>query len=580
MQTWAKQANAQGITWVNASGDSGGADCVTSSSTRGAGLAVDLPAGIPEVTGIGGTEFAEDGAGYWASSNDGNGGSAIGYIPEAAWNDSIAGDPASGGGGLSTYFTRPGWQTGSGVPAEGGRSVPDVSLNASADHGGYLVYASGKLSVFGGTSAGAPVFAGMLTLLNQYLVATGAQAQSGLGNVNTKLYALAQSIPSVFHDVQAGDNIVTVTCRSTSRNCTEGSFGFSAAAGYDLATGLGSVDAWNLVSAWRSGATSALTKGTATVTASASATTLTTAGQVSVQVAVSAGNGGVPTGTVTLSSGGNTLTSGALNGGGVATFTVAGSQLSAGVNQLTVAYSGDSAYSPAAASLSLTVVLPSSRAPLITAAVNGASFRQTFAPGMVLTLYGSDLAPSTAAADRVPLSTTLGGGAVTVAGIPAPLYYVSPTQLNVQIPYNVIPGSTARVVVTTTAGTATTRIPISAAAPGIFTDSAGSTVPAGVVRRGSALTLYVTGQGAVSPAIGTGEAPATLVPADMPAPAQAVQVSIGGVTAPVSFAGIPTGLVGVTQINVSVPASVRTGTQTVTVTIGGYSSNAARLVVQ
>jgi subtilase family serine protease len=253
MQSWAKQANAQGITWVNASGDSGGADCVTSNSTAGAGLSVDLPAGVPEVTAVGGTQFQEAiGGTYWQASNDPNGGSAISYIPEVAWNDSAPGDPAAGGGGTSRYFAKPAWQVGSGIQ-EGGRNVPDVAFNSSAEHDGYLVYSAGKLEVYGGTSAASPVFAGILALLNQYLVSTGGLARAGLGNVNPSLYSFASSSPGAFHDVQSGNNVVVVTCSGRRRNCTSGSFGFEAVPGYDLATGLGSVDAWTFVTSWRLG---------------------------------------------------------------------------------------------------------------------------------------------------------------------------------------------------------------------------------------------------------------------------------------------------------------------------------------
>ncbi len=85
-QRWAQQGNAQGITWVNASGDSGAADC---DERRNPGLAVDSPADVPEVTGVGGTEFAEGAGTYWSTTNNPvTGGSALSYIPETSWNDS------------------------------------------------------------------------------------------------------------------------------------------------------------------------------------------------------------------------------------------------------------------------------------------------------------------------------------------------------------------------------------------------------------------------------------------------------------------------------------------------------------
>jgi hypothetical protein len=142
-----------------------------------------------------------------------------------------------------------------GVPAVNHRYVPDIALNASAHHDGYLVCSGGNcvngfvasdntLTLVGGTSVGAPVFAGILGLINQ------AAESNGQGWVNPTLYSLYASHPSAFHDVTSGDN--KVPCTAGKPNCPSGttSIGYSAAAGYDLATGLGSLDAFNLVSAW------------------------------------------------------------------------------------------------------------------------------------------------------------------------------------------------------------------------------------------------------------------------------------------------------------------------------------------
>src|SRR6202042_1019690 len=76
-----------------------------------------------------------------------------------------------------------------------------------------------------------------------------------------------------------------------------------------------------------------------------------------------------------------------------------------------------------------------SGAPVITSLTNGASFRQGFAPGMVLTVFGSGLAPATYSANTLPLPGQLAGVSATINGVDAPLYYVSSTQLNIQIPY-------------------------------------------------------------------------------------------------------------------------------------------------
>ncbi len=94
---------------------------------------------------------------------------------------------------MSIYFAKPSWQTGPGVPADGARDVPDISLTASADHDGYLVQTGGSTQVYGGTSVSAQAFAGIVALVNQYLVSSGQQAAPGLGNANRTLYSLAQT---------------------------------------------------------------------------------------------------------------------------------------------------------------------------------------------------------------------------------------------------------------------------------------------------------------------------------------------------------------------------------------------------
>ena len=141
---------------------------------------------------------------------------------------------------------RPVWECPTTAPA----TFPILRLPPRRGHDGYLVYNAGQLAVFGGTSAGTPAFAGIVALLNQYLVSTGAQTAPGVGNINPRLYALAQSGRGAFHDVTSGDNIVNVTCGARTRNCVAGSYGYSAGQGYDQASGLGSIDAYNLVTAW------------------------------------------------------------------------------------------------------------------------------------------------------------------------------------------------------------------------------------------------------------------------------------------------------------------------------------------
>jgi len=286
VQQWAQQANAQGQTISGPSGDSGGADCESATATSATqGLAVDIPAAIPEVTGVGGSEFNGDSSQcanntcpggvapadppYWSgSSSTTSGASALKYIPEGAWNDTVTGSSLSStGGGASTVFGKPSWQSGAGVPADGKRDVPDIALNGSNAHDPYLICSqdfftganppdtscttgfratSGSFAAIGGTSADAPTFAGIVALLNQ---ATGAH---GLGNVNPILYSLAanNSQNNAFHDITSGDN--KVPCTSGTTDCPAGtaSIGFAAGAGYDQGTGLGSLDVAKLITAW------------------------------------------------------------------------------------------------------------------------------------------------------------------------------------------------------------------------------------------------------------------------------------------------------------------------------------------
>jgi subtilase family serine protease len=251
LESEAQKANLEGITWVASSGDSGAAACEDQNGTATAattGMSVNIPASLPEVTSVGGTELAEGAATYWGTNN-----SALSYIPEGTWNDSalisslvmaglIPGGFAASGGGVSSLYSKPFWQTGPGVPNDGRRDVPDIALTASGAHDPYAIVTGGQSSWGGGTSAAAPTFAGMVALLNQYWGTTG------LGNINPNLYALAQSVPGIFHDITTGNNIVP--CQIGSPNCQNGSFGYNAGLGYDQVTGLGSVDATQLVTNW------------------------------------------------------------------------------------------------------------------------------------------------------------------------------------------------------------------------------------------------------------------------------------------------------------------------------------------
>jgi uncharacterized protein (TIGR03437 family) len=245
----AKKGNALGITWIVASGDSGAAACDYDATVASNGLAVSFPASVPEITAVGGTEFNEAGGNYWSSANGANGGSALDYIPEIAWNDTLLnGSLAATGGGVSSLYPKPSWQTGPGIPTDGQRDVPDLALAGSNDHDPYNIITSGQSVLVGGTSAATPVFAAMVALLNQHL------HENGAGNINPTLYGLAMSSPAMFHDVIDNNNVVP--CEPGTPNCVTGEFGYNAGIRYDLTTGLGSVDAYKLVTGWSGAAAS------------------------------------------------------------------------------------------------------------------------------------------------------------------------------------------------------------------------------------------------------------------------------------------------------------------------------------
>lgn len=581
-RSWALQGNAQGITWFSASGDNGAADC---GDTQNPGLAVDTPASIPEVTGIGGTEFADGGGQYWNTTNDASGGSALSYIPETTWNDSVAdGVPSSGGGGASIFFQKPSWQTGPGIPADNARHVPDLALAASADHDGYFVFTGGQEQVYGGTSAPTPSFAGVAVLLNQYLVSKGIQSSPGLGNMNPNLYSLAQTNPGVFHDITTGNNIVTVACPKRLRSCTETPVGFTAGVGYDQATGLGSVDVYQLVTEWNGTGSSTPVSPYTAISLLANLETLAVTDVVYLTATVQSSAGVTPAGTVTFVANGALLGSAPLVGSaGTATATLAvkGSQLPLGPGTITAAYTGTSNNSTASVSVSVTSSgSTSSGTPAVAALANAASYQPAFAPGGIMAIFGSQMAPSAETASSVPLPISMAGVAVLVNGVAAPLYYVSPGLVNIQIPYETVPGNAVAVSINNNGKVSTLNSIVAATAPGIFMDQNRVLVPTGSAAPGQEIALYLTGAGAVSPPVSTGAAPSSSTPlADLPQPMQTVTVTVGGVPANIVFSGIPPGLVGVTQINFMVPSGISIGSQPVVVKVGGVASAAVTLNV-
>jgi len=227
------QAAAQGQSVFVSAGDQGAAGVVLDSGgaacEAGTSHNVNEMAAGPNVTGVGGTQFAPSYNGAGLDS---------GNVPESTWHESIG----AGGGGASAVFTKPGFQNGSGVPADGKRDVPDVAMIASPDRPGVFLGAdlSGVASIdccWGGTSLGAPIWAGISKLLAQ-------ESGRRVGNIDTRLYNLARSggASAGLRDVTSGNNSFNIVA------------GFSAAIGYDQASGWGTVDIAKFVQAFAAAA--------------------------------------------------------------------------------------------------------------------------------------------------------------------------------------------------------------------------------------------------------------------------------------------------------------------------------------
>lgn len=214
-----KQAAAQGQTVFVSSGDNGAAGQVISggSCVAGSSRSVNEMSADPNVTSVGGTQFNP----AYSAGND------VGHATEKVWNDGIG----ASGGGASEFFPKPSYQTGSGVPADGARDVPDIALIASPEFPGVFwghdVGGAGQITCcIGGTSLAAPIWAGFSCVIAQLA------GNTRLGNLNPLIYSLAntQYDTAGFYDVTSGNNNYN------------GVTGYSAGPGYDQATGWGTID--------------------------------------------------------------------------------------------------------------------------------------------------------------------------------------------------------------------------------------------------------------------------------------------------------------------------------------------------
>lgn len=404
--TLTQQAAAQGQAVVVATGDNGSDDCDQDSyeSAPGtSGFGVNVLASTEYNVAVGGSDLyalSQNFNEYVSSTVRSDYSSVVGYIPESPWNNSImspttiaenAPDPSTdtslasgsgaGEGGVSTLVAKPAWQTGPGVPNDGMRDLPDVSMFAGngADGAATVVcddepssstagapvddcapnsqgqfLADGR----GGTSVAAPAFAGILALVEQK---TGGR----LGNAVEELYALYNSKygPTVFHDITTGNN--SVPCKEGTPDCALNAAGYyyltgyNAGPGYDLATGLGSVNITNLVNDW--GATSS----SAPNLLSASMSSKVTSGAldddlpitIAVSVAAPVSTDPAPTGTITISATGYTSSATTLASGS-ASITIPSGTFQPGSTALTIAYSGDSNYDPNSMAENIVILQP------------------------------------------------------------------------------------------------------------------------------------------------------------------------------------------------------------------------------
>lgn len=298
--------------------------------------------------------------------------------------------------------------------------------------------------------------------------------------------------------------------------------------------------------------------------------------------ATATANDGVttPEGVVKFSAG--TISLGALTlvgsaGISTATLIVSGAELPLGSATITASYDGSSTSAAVTSSVTLNVRTAGSTLgiPVISGLTDGASFLQKYSPGMIMSVFGATLSPSTESASSVPLPVTMAGVAASVNGVEAPFYYVSPTQLNIQVPYQTPANSDVTLTINNNGQITSQKFQTALASPGIFTDQTSTIVPNGSATPGQITTLYMAGVGAVTPAVATGSAPASSTPiALLPAP-QNTTVKVGGVTASTTFIGVPSWAVGVTQINFQVPSGVLAGRQPVVVSVNGVASTAA-----
>jgi len=217
-------------------------------------------------------------------------------------------------------------------------------------------------------------------------------------------------------------------------------------------------------------------------------------------------------------------------------------------------------------------------------AVNSASFTPALAPGGLVSVFGRHLAYREAGATAVPLPTDLAGANVTQGGRRLPLFYASPNQMNIQLPFDVQGSVTLRV--TTGNGTADIPVFLAETAPAIFVVGPGQAAlihangrlvsDSAPATPGEVVILYLTGLGRVNGSIAAGQPAPTTQLMTVVAP---VEVEIGGVPVTPQFAGLAPGFAGLYQINFQLPATIAAARHSLQVVARGVRSNSVQLPV-
>jgi uncharacterized protein (TIGR03437 family) len=210
------------------------------------------------------------------------------------------------------------------------------------------------------------------------------------------------------------------------------------------------------------------------------------------------------------------------------------------------------------------------------------------APGTIIAVYGANLASQVSQPHSIPLATSSGGTSVIIGGIAAPLYYVSPGQINVQVPFELDPAKQYQVVVSANGAIATPQtIQLTPAVPGLAAFGDGTLIAqhqdgslvsqSAPAQQGEYLVMYLLGMGLTDNPVSSGDGS----PSDpLARPTAVPTLTLGGNPVNIAFAGLTPGLVGLYQINIQIPQDAQGGNQVLVVSQDGLPSNTTILPVQ